>query len=70
MVMLSTMLVMTAQVTGGCDGDDVFLKQKNNHHLWPYLRICFWAPLRKIPLPPMQGGLDTKKTPHNGGSSR
>ena len=24
-------------------------------------------PLRKLPLPPMQGGLDTKKTPPTGG---
>ena len=55
MVMLSMMLVMTVQVTGGCDGDDD-CKKENNHHLWPYLRICFWAPPMETSVAPHAGG--------------
>ena len=63
MVMLSMMLVMTVQVTGGCDGDDDFKKRKIIITCGPTSGSVSGRPLRKLPLPPMQGGLDTKKTP-------
>ena len=66
MVMLSMMLVMTVQVTGGCDGDDDF-KKKIIITCGPTSGSVSGRPLRKLPLPPMQGGLDTKKTPPTGG---